>query len=147
MGLQERLLQDLKSAMKSGDKVRVETIRLLRAQLKNAQIAKGGELSPEEEIGVLTKAVKKRKEAMELYQKGERMDLFEKEERQLKIISEYLPKPLTREEVEEVVSRIIQRVGATGLKDLGKVMPEAMKELKGRADGKLVQQIAREKLS
>lgn len=147
MGLQERLLQDLKSAMKSGDKVRVETIRLLRAQLKNAQIAKGGELSPEEEMGVLTKAVKKGKEAMELYQKGDRMDLFRKEERQLKIISEYLPKPLTREEVEEVVSRIIQRVGAIGLKDLGKVMPEAMKELRGRADGKLVQQIAREKLS
>jgi uncharacterized protein YqeY len=146
MSIQGRLVDDMKSAMKAGDKMRVATIRMLRAQLKNAQIAKGTELSPEDELSVLTKAAKIRKEAIKFYEQGEREDLLQKETQELEIISQYLPQQLSDEEVERIVVEIIERVGAVSLKDLGKVMPEAMKELKGKADGKRVQELVRKKL-
>ena len=146
MNIQTQLIQDMKTAMRAGDKVRLSTIRLLRAQLKDAQIAKGEDLVPEEEIDVLTSAAKKRKEAIKAYTDGARDELAEKERQELEIINSYLPEQLSETEVESKMTEIIERVGAVGLKDLGKVMREAMQEFKGRADGKLVQELARKKL-
>jgi len=95
---------------------------------------------------VLTAAVKKRKEAIELYEKGGRADLAHQERQELDVISSYLPKQLSKEEAEEVIQRIIAETGASSSKDFGKVMPLAMKELKGRIEGKLVQEIVKSKL-
>jgi len=147
MSLQEQLMEDLKTAMKARDEIKVGTIRLLRAQMKDFQIAKGSPLTPEDEIAVLTSAVKKRKEAIEVYQKSDRADLLNKEQEELRIISSYLPKQLSAEEVEKIVAEVINEVGATSQKDFGKVMQAAMAKLKGRAEGKLVQELVKKKLS
>jgi len=146
MPLTEKLMQDLKRSLKSGDKVRTNVIRMLLAQFKDARIAKRADLSEQDEIGVLLNAAKKRKEAMEAFEKGGRQDRVQQEKQELAIINEYLPKALSDAEVETIIEAVIQRVGATSLKDIGKVMPEAMKELKGKADGKVVQEIVRRKL-
>jgi uncharacterized protein YqeY len=147
MVLQEQLTEDMKVALKAGDKIRLNTIRMIRAQLKDAQIAKGDTLTEDEEIAVLSNAAKKRKEAIEHYEKSERKDLLEKEKIELQIISNYLPKQLTDAEIGKIINQVIEEVEAKTLKDIGKVMSLAMKQLKGKADGKLVQQMVREKLS
>ena len=147
MEIQNRLSEDLKTAMKAKEKIKVDTIRMVRAQLKDFQIAKGDELNEEDEISVLINAAKKRKEALELYEKSDRQDLIEQEKQELEIISAYLPAQLSKEEVEKVVLKVIEEVGASSLQDLGKVMGATMKDLKGKADGRMVQEIVREKLS
>jgi len=147
MEIQDRLSEDLKTAMKAKEKVKVETIRMVRAQLQDFQIAKRDELTEEDEISVLINAAKKRKEALELYEKSERQDLIERERQELEIISTYLPAQLSKEEVEKVVLKVMEETGANSVQDLGKVMGAAMKELKGKADGKRVQEIVREKLN
>ncbi len=146
MSLSEKIAQDLKTAMKSGQRVRVDVLRMLKAQIKNTEIEKGRALTEEEEIGVLQSAAKKRREAIELYRKGNRPELAQKEAEELGVIESYLPKQLSREEVEAIVAEILAQTGASSLKDLGKVMKEAMGRLKGKADGKLVQEIVRSKL-
>lgn len=147
MEIQNRLSEDLKTAMKAKEKIKVDTIRMVRAQLKDFQIAKGDELNEEDEISVLINAAKKRKEALELYEKSDRQDLIEQEKQELEIISAYLPAQLSKEEVEKVVLKVIEEVGASSPQDLGKVMGATMKDLKGKADGRMVQEIVREKLS
>ncbi len=147
MNLQDQLNEDLKSAMKAKDAVKVGTLRMIRAQLKDAQIAKGEPLSDDECLEVLNKAAKNRKEAIEMYEKSDRKDLLENEQKELEIISAYLPRQLSEQEIEEVISGIIADTGASTLNDLGKVMGVAMKQLKGKADGKIVQQMVRQKLS
>jgi uncharacterized protein len=148
MSLEERIKNDLTESMKAGDKFRVETIRSIRAII--IEYNKRGlnkEITPEDEISILTSAAKKRKEAIEEYNKANRPELAEKEEKELAIISEYLPKALTIDEIKEVINRIINESGAQNIKDFGKVMPNAMKELKGKADGKVVQDLVKELLS
>ncbi len=146
MSLSDQLHEDLKAAMKDRNKIRVETLRMLRAQIKDSQIAKRQELTDDDVFSVLNNAAKKRREAMELYAQSDRSDLLEQETRELEIIQAYLPEQLTRAEVEEVISQIINDVGATSVKDLGKVMGIAMQQLKGKADGRMVQEISRLKL-
>ena len=147
MSIQAQLMDDLKAAMKSRDAVKVGTIRMLRAQLKDAQIAKREDLSEEEEMLALRTAAKRRREAIEMYRKSSREDLLEKEKAELDIISGYLPKQLSKEEIEPIAARVIAEVGAATIRDVGKVMGPLMKQLKGKADGKLVQQIARSLLA
>ncbi len=147
MSVQQKLLEDMKEAMKSGDKVRLDTIRGLRAMLKDAQIAKQRELTEEDEIAVLQSAAKKRTEAIKLYRQGNRQDLVEKEERELAIIRSYLPEMMSPEEIEKVVDAAIARLGASGMRDFGKVMGEVMRELRGKAEGQTVQEVVRRKLS
>ncbi|OQX86092.1 glutamyl-tRNA amidotransferase [candidate division KSB1 bacterium 4484_87] len=147
MSLTDQLMAELKNAMKKKDKTRVDTVRLLISQLKNARIDSEGELSPEQEMQVLLSAAKKRKEAIQAYKSGGREDLLEKELAELKIIEEFLPAQLSDEEIEKEVAAVIEQIGATGMKDLGRVMGEAMKKLKGKADGKKVQAIVRSKLA
>ena len=147
MKIQDRLSEDLKTAMKARETLKVETIRMVRAQLKDFQISKMDELTEEDEISVLISAAKKRKEAIELYEKSDRQDLLDKERQELDIISVYLPAQLSREEVQKIVIKAIEETGVSSLQEMGKVMGVAMKELKGKTDGKIVQEIVREQLS
>ena len=147
MTIQERLTQNMKTALKSNDKVQLETIRLLRSQLQNTSISKGKELSEEEVIEVIVKEVKKRKESIKMFEDGGRQDLVDKEKQELKILSSYLPKPLGEKELEEIISQAIKEVNAESMRDMGKVMALVMPKIKGRADGKLVQETVKKKLS
>lgn len=147
MTLSERVNEDLKVAMKSGDRVKLNTIRSLRAHIVElTKRGTGRSLTADEELSVLMTAAKKRKEAIEMYEKASRRDLVEQEQKELEIINGYLPKPITKEEAEDIVGRIIVQSGASSAKDFGKVMPLAMKELKGKIDGKIVQDVVRQKL-
>ncbi len=139
MGLKEKINEDIKSAMKSGDKLRLETIRSIRALiLEFEKSGSGKELNAEEELKLLTTAAKKRKDSVEQYRNAGREDLAGKEESELKIIQEYLPKQLSEEEIYNEVKRIAESIGAKTKADFPKLMPEVMKSLKGKADGKTV---------
>jgi len=146
MGLQEKLLDDMKTAMKSGNKIALETLRMLRSQLKNASIAKGEDLSEEDVVGVLSKEAKKRKESLELYRQGGREDLAEKEEMEMQIIVSYLPEALSEDELAKIVDKAVVETEAESLRDMGKVMGVVMPQVKGRADGKAVQEMVKKKL-
>ena len=147
MSLEKKLLEDMKSAMKGGDKIRLETIRGVRAQIKNAQIEKGGELNEEQIIQVLMSAAKKRKEAIEQYSAGGRQDRADLEAQELKIIESYLPEQMGAEEIAGMVDETIREVEAVSIKDMGKVMGAIMAKVKGKADGNIVQKLVREKLA
>ncbi len=147
MSFLTQLTEDMKAAMKSGDKERLGTIRLLRGQIKDASIDKRKELDKDEELAVLTSAAKKRRESIEAYKAAGRDDLADKELVELKIIETYLPEQLSEQDVEKIVDEAIQETGAQTIKDLGKVMPVIMSKVKGRADGKLVSELVRKKLS
>jgi uncharacterized protein YqeY len=146
MTLKEQILSDLQKAMKAGDRRRLETLRGLKASLTEKEIEKrgsGSTVTAVDELAVLTASAKKRRESIELFEKGGRTDLVRAEQEELTIIQEYLPQPLSRPELEQRVRTVIDATGASGLQDFGKVMPLVMKEVKGRADGKLVQELVR----
>ena len=145
--LDEKLLEDIKQAMKNGEKEVTETLRTLRAQLKDEKIKKGAELDLSEEEQVLTSAAKKRKEAIELFKQGGRDDLVKTEKFQLELIEKYLPEQLTEEDIENIVSETVSNLEVSNINDLGRVMGAVMPKEKGKADGKLVQQKVREALS
>jgi uncharacterized protein len=139
MALREKINEDLKGAMKSGDKLRLETIRSIRALI--LEFEKSGaarEMTPEEEIGLINSAVKKRKDSIEQYKNAGREDLYKKEEAELNILMEYLPQQLTQEEIYEEVKKIAQEINAQNKEDFPKLMPASAKALKGRADGRSV---------
>ncbi len=146
MTIRDQISDDIKSAMKSGDTFKRDTLRLVISQIKYSQIEKQAELSDEEVISVLLNAGKKRQEAIDLYEKGNRPDLKFKEQQELDIISLYLPKKITDAELDAVINEIIQKIGANSIKDLGKVMTAIMKELKNQVDGKKAQELVRQKL-
>lgn len=139
MALKEKINEDLKSAMKSGDKLRLETIRSIRALiLEFDKSGAGRELNPEEEINLINSAVKKRKDSIEQYMKAGREDLYKKEEAELNILLEYLPKQLSEDEILAEVRKIASEINAQNKEDFPKLMPAAVKILKGKADGKKV---------
>ena len=141
MTLKEKIAEDMKHAMKSGEKLRLETLRTLRAALMEKEIDRRGSgrpMTPEDEIGVFTSAAKQRKESIEQFGRGGREDLVAQETSELQIIQEYLPRQMTRDEVIAVVRRIIGETGASSAADFSKVMPLAMRELKGKMEGNLV---------
>lgn len=145
MTISEKIAHDMKLAMKAGQKLRLETLRTVRAQLLEKQVEKrpAGGMNNDDEISVLISASKKRKESIEIFQKYGRVDLAEQESKELEIIQEYLPKQLTQEEIEIIVKETIATVGATSSKDMGKLMSALMQKLKGRVDGKQIQETAR----
>jgi len=148
MALKDQITTDLTAAMKAGDKIKTETLRSLRALVLDFEKSGADRaMLPDEEMKLLMTAAKKRREAMELFSVNNRPELAEKEKSELEVISLYLPKQMSREEVEKRVTEVIAEVGATGQADTNKVIPILMKELKGKADGKLVQEIVKEKLS
>lgn len=145
----EKITKDYLNAVKNRDSFRAEVLSFLRSAIKYKEIdvrEKGKELSDEDVIEVINKEIKKRKEAIEFYKKGERFDLAEKEERELKILEEYIPEQLSEDELRNILKRIIENIEAKDIKDLGKVMKFAMLELKGRADGEIIRKVAEELL-
>lgn len=148
MTLKDKINEDMKAAMKAGEKIRLETIRAIRAGiLEFEKSGTGKEMTPDDEIKLLTTAAKKRREAMDIYAQNNRPELAEKEQAELAVITEYLPKQLSKEEIEARVKEVIGEAGAAGPQDTNKVIPVLMKEMKGKADGKLVQEIVKEQLS
>ena len=150
MGLKEKLTEDIKLAMKAKDKIRLETVRSIKKVVleKEVEVRPKGqtELTPEQELEVLAQQAKQRQDSIEQYRQGGREDLADKEAQELAIIETYLPAQLSEEEIEAIIDKIITSVGASSAKDMGKVMGTAMKELKGKADGKKVQEIVKGKL-
>jgi uncharacterized protein YqeY len=147
--LKQKILDDLKIAMKAGDTTKRDTLRMLDSMVKNVEIEKQKReagLSDEEVLDVIAKAVKQRRDASTQYLSGGRADLVEKENQEIEILSVYLPAQLADEVVRETVRTIIAQVGATSLADIGKVMGQAMGKLKGQADGNLVKRLAEEEL-
>ena len=148
MNLKEKINQDLKEAMKAGDKLRLETIRSIRALI--LEFEKSGsekELTPEEEIKMLSSAAKKRKDSIEQYKNANRNDLADKEEAELKILQSYLPEQLSEEEVYNEVKKIASEIDATTKADFPKLMQKAIQKLKGKADGKVVKNSVEKVLS
>ena len=151
MSLIDQLPEDLKQAMKAKDRVRLRTIRSLRAALKEKEIKErqGGEahLSEEEVLAVVQKQAKQRRDAIIQYEQAGRDDLVAKEREELEIIEAYLPKQLGDDEIRRVVHEIVTTTGASSMRDIGKVMGAAMEQLKGRADGRRISEIAKALLS
>jgi len=148
MNLKERLMEDLKKAIKEGDERRKSTIRLVRAAIVNAEIERyRQELDDEGVLAIIANEAKKRRESIAEFAKGGRQDLVDQEEAELRILLEYLPKQATKEEIVAMAQQAIEEVGATSLAQMGEVMRRLMPQLKGRADGRLVSQIVKEMLA
>jgi uncharacterized protein YqeY len=141
MKLTERIRAELTQSMKARDAARTSTLRLVQSALKNEQIEKGHELSDEEAIAVVRRAVKQRQDSIEQYTTGNRADLADKERAELRILETYLPQQMSAADVERAVQDAIAATGATSKKDSGKVMKEVMAKHKGELDGKTVQEI------
>ncbi|RLC72436.1 MAG: GatB/YqeY domain-containing protein [Chloroflexi bacterium] len=147
MTLQERLTADLKQALKTGDTTRRSVIRMIIAGIKNAEIAKSAPLDDAGVMDVLAKQAKQHRESIAEFSKGNRQDLVAKEEAELAIILEYLPKQMSREEIAAAARQVIEQVGARGPGDKGKVMSQLMSQLKGKADGREVSDVVSELLA
>lgn len=136
--LKDKIQDDIKTAMRAHDRRRVEALRYLLSEMKNAEIDKREELTEEEELRLMMKELKKRKESVEAFEKGGRKDLVEKEEFEIDLISGYLPPPVTDEEIDAIILEAIEETGAKDMKDMGRAMSAAMAKLAGKADGKIV---------
>jgi len=145
--LKQKLMDDLKQAMRGGDKVRRSVIRLVMAAIKNAEIARQTALDDTDILGIIAKEVRQRRESIEAFRLGNRPDLVAQEEAELAILNEYLPKQMTREEIIVAARQVIEEVGAQGPGDKGKVMPKLIAQLKGRADGREINAVVTELLS
>ncbi len=168
MAIKDRLAQDLKAAMRDGDKVKVSVLRLLGSLIKNREVAKRtdlakaaagkgaplgeaeleaqSQLNDDEVVRAITSGCKQRRESIELYRKGNREDLAAAEEAELKVLESYLPQALTPDELRAKVAEAVRAAGATSVKEMGKVMAALMPQVQGRADGKVVSEMVREAL-
>ena len=144
MSLFEKIQIDMYKAMKLGDKNKSATLRTALAKLKDKKIDKQEDLSENDEIKVLQMLVKQRKESIELYEKGDRLDLADLETKEMEILNNYLPKMMDENEIKSIVKTVIDEVGATSMADMGKIMPEVMKRGKGLIDGKSAQKFVNE---
>jgi len=145
--LLNKLQEEMKAAMKSGDKDKLSTIRMLISEIKKVQIDSKKELTDEEIISILQRYIKQRKEAYTHYKQASRKDLAEKELKEIEIVQQFLPPPLSEEELLKIVEETIQEVSASSIKDMGKVVKAVMDKVKGRAEGSLISKIVKEKLS
>ncbi len=147
MKLEEKLVEEMKQAMKANDKVRLSTIRMIRSSLKNKEIELRRKLEEEDVIKVIQGMVRKGEESLEQFQAGGRMDLVEKEGAEIEILKSFLPQPLSEEEIVRVIDETIRETQASSLKDLGKVMKAVIPKLGGKADGKVINQLVKARLS
>ncbi len=147
MGLEERLVDEMKQAMKTNDKLRLSTIRMARTAVKNKEIEQRKKLDDDTIMRVIQGMVKKGEESIEQFKLGGRMDLVEKETQEIEILKSYLPKPLDQEEIVKIIDQAIEETQALSLKDLGKVMKSIMPKLGGKAEGALINQLVKERLS
>ena len=142
----EKVQADMYIAMKSGDKEKANTLRNVLSKLKDKQIEKREALTSEEEIKILQTLVKQRKESIDLYEKGKRNELVAIERQEMEIINSYLPKMMSDDSIKNIVKSVIESSGANSIADMGKVMPEVMKQGKGLIDGKTAQKFVSEML-
>ena len=145
--LKEKLLQDLKECMKEKNTVRKNVIQMVRASILQVEKDKQIEVNDDQILEIIAKESKKRKDSLVDYEKSGREDLIEQIKEEIEILAEYLPKPLTKEELEEIISSAIADTGATNIKDMGKVMKEVKQRVGTRADGKTINEIVKEKLA
>ncbi|NOU95465.1 GatB/YqeY domain-containing protein [Paenibacillus sp. LMG 31456] len=146
MSLSERLNEDMKLAMKSQAKFKLSVIRMVRAAIKNIEIDQRKSLDDQEVLDVLSREIKQRRDSLQEFEKAGREDLAETVKAEIDILIEYLPQQLTEEEVKAIVQQTIQEVGASSKADMGKVMGALMPKVKGRADGKIVNQAVQQLL-
>jgi len=147
VNLKEKINSEMVSAAKAKDKIKLSAIRMIKSALHNKEIDLKRELSDEELLQVLSSIVKQRKDSIEQFRKGGRVDLVEKEEKELAVVQFFMPEQLSEEEIEEEIEKAIEDVGAVSIKDMGKVMKVVMPRLTGRADGKIVSDKVKAKLS
>ena len=143
MTLMEQLTADMKEAMKQGEKERLSVIRLVRGAVRQAEIDGKKTLTDDEVLGVIGKEVKMRRDSIEEFERGGRADLVEKTQAEIAVLMPYLPEQLSADEIKKIVEEVISSVGAASYKDMGKVMGALMPRVKGRADGKLVNETVR----
>ena len=146
MSLEERLIEDQLQATRAKDRFSLNVIRVRRAELNNASIAKKGPLETDEELAVLTREIKRRQEALKDYERAGRPELLEELQREIALLQRYLPPQLSEAELEELVEQALRETGAASKRDLGKVMGWLMPRVKGRADGSLVRRLVESKL-
>jgi len=145
--LQKRIADDIKQAMKSGDTVRRDTLRMLMAAVKNGEGAKLAPLDEGEVLSIISKDVKRHQESIEAFKKGNRQDLVDKEAAEMAILQSYLPKQMSRDDIITAVKEVMAAVGAKGPGDKGKVMQQLMPKLKGKAEGKEINDVVTELLN
>jgi uncharacterized protein len=147
MNLEEKLFEEMKQAMKTNDKIRLSTIRMIRSSSKNKEIELRRKLEDEDIFKVIQGMVRKGEESIEQFQAGGRTDLVEKEKMEIEILKSFLPQPISQEEIIKIIDETIQETQASSLKDLGKVMKAVIPRLGGKADGKVINQLVKERLS
>lgn len=149
MSLEEKVMAGMKEAMKSKDEVLLRGLRAIKAEIIKAKTEPGanGQVSEDGEMKLLQKLVKQRKDSLEIFQQQNRADLAQKEQEEIAVIEQFLPKQLDTEELKKIVAGIIATVGATGPQDMGKVMGTASKQLAGQADGKAISAVVKELLA
>ncbi len=145
--LQEKIDQDLSNSMKEKDEIKVSVLRMLKSALKNKEIEKKDHLGESDIISAIQSQIKSRKDSVNLYKKGDRPELAEKEEKEIEILKAYLPQQLTEKKIKEIVQEKIKKTNAKSIQDMGKVIGQVMAEVKGQADGSTVSKIVKEELS
>jgi uncharacterized protein YqeY len=146
LSLEEVIFNDTKKALKKSEKLKLSTLRLIRAAIKNAEISKKDKLTEDEVIGIVANNLKKLEESLNIFTKGQRPDLADKAKKEIEIVKKYLPEQLPEEEVEKIVKDTIVKFGFKGLKNIGLAMKEIMPQLKGKVNGKIVNKMVRDLL-
>ncbi|MGE5703513.1 MAG: GatB/YqeY domain-containing protein, partial [Clostridia bacterium] len=141
MSVMERLNQDLKQAMKDKAAIKLSVIRMVKAAVKNEEINKGSQLSEDEELSILTRELKQRRESLQEFEKAGRDDLVQQIQEEIVVLTSYMPAQLSEEEVRQIAIEVISQIGASSKKEMGKVMGAMMPKVKGKADGNVVQKI------
>lgn len=145
--MRNQILEDLKNAMKNQDKEKLSVIRMVKGAIQMSELNKKHELSDEEVIDVITKEIKSRKDSINEFQKGDRKDLIEKTQSEIDILSEYLPKQLSEDELNTIIDKVFSEIKPESSKDMGKIMKELKPKVNGKADMSLVSKIVKEKLN
>ncbi len=146
LSLEEIIFNDMKKALKNKDKLRLSTLRMIRAAMKNVEISKREKLTENEIVAIISNNLKKLEESLDIFIKGQRAELADKTKKEIEIVKEYLPEQLSEEEVEKIVKETIIKFEFKGLQDIGPAMREIMPQLKGKADGKIVNKMVRDLL-
>jgi uncharacterized protein len=146
MNLKKKIISDLKDSMKVGDQITRGVLRMLNSDIKNAEIEKGGEAGDSEVIEIIKRSVKRRKDSIEQFAEGGRVDLVNKEKEELTVLEKYMPEQMSEEEIRKIVKKVILESGASDASAFGKTIGAVMKEAEGNADGSLVSGIVKEEL-
>lgn len=145
--MKNKIIEDIKSAMKSQDKVALAVVRMLKSDIQMAELNKKSELTDDEIVSIVSKQIKMRKDSIKEFEKGNRNDLIEQSEQEIKILEKYLPEQLTEEEITDIINNVFSRVNPTSSSDMGKIMGALTPLVKGKADMGIVSKIVKEKLS